>query len=444
MLYSKLRPRKVMNTLSDILDKRYVQLGDTAAGSAWAMMALHPSGGPLELRGIPDADAFPCVCMDYESVVSVPPLSNSTTAWKCIINLLAHPVQPVSYRLVSAGGQFAYGGVVNPTLPLVSVYSDLTVGFSAICNSYRMLYCGITVDLDASSLNDSGSVVAGQFPLEVQRFNYGVPKTGACVATAHIMNTNYATNFPDQAISQLPGAYMGLAKDGIYMPLKIDPEAPWVSTNSADLVNTSNPTVASTTTLASLRSVTLSPVATGPGTAFPFYGSPAYGVAQPLLPCYTIADFTTVGDVVTPLQQTNMGHIVFYNLNAAASLTLKVRWGLEMRVEPTSLLAPALKPSARHDAKALSAYSDVAGSLPWAYPSCYNSEGKVLGVIKQVWNNLKPIAAAGLGLVPHPAAKAGSMLLQTLPSFERPSGTGSTVVKSSVKGPTRPKPKKRT
>lgn len=419
-----------MNILQNVINEKYLSLGDTLEGAAWAMAALHPAGSTLELRGIPDADAFPSVCMDYETVVSIPPPTGATTQWNATVSLLGHPVQPCSVLTQATGVAVGYVGVINPTLAASSSYSDYTVAFASMCNSYRMLYCGATVDLDASALNDSGSVVAGQFPLEMQVFNYSSTGTSG-TAQCHVLSTNYRSNFPAASISQLPGAFMGLAKDGIYMPLKLDPQAPWVTTAMGQFVATSSMGTAVPITQASLTSYSLATAVAPAGVSFPFYGGTAYGNPYPCRPAnLSVASGPAAGDIVVGLQQGSVGHCYFYNLSPAASLTLKVRWGVELRVEPTSMLAPALKPSARHDTRALLAYSDLAGSLPWAYPSSYNSDNKLAAVIKKAWNFIKPAASGALALVPHPAAQAGSVMLKALPSFERPSGTGTTVAKA--------------
>lgn len=413
-----------MDRLSGVIKARREKLGETDAGAAWCLMALHPAAGPLKLQGIPDADSFPSVVMDYESVVTIPAPSTATGVWSAYLTVLPHPVQPVSFATASTGGQSGVGGVYNPTLSRgITQYSDMTVAFAKLCNSYRMLYCGVTVDLDASALNDAGSIVAGQFPIESQVVTYARPLSGSSIAYAHILNANYSSNFPGQSISQLPGAYMGLAKSGCYMPVKIDPCAPWVTTATATLATRANALTAVQPTWDTMRQFTLPSVTPTDGTCFPFYGSTYYGNPVPPTGAFVFnQDLTVNGDVFIPLQQTNMGHILFYNMNVAASLTIKVRWGVEMRVEPVSTLAPALMPSAMHDSLALTAYSDIAGSLPWAYPSEYNSGNKILEMIGKVWNTLKPIIGTGLMLVPHPAAQAAGAIVNSIPSFERPAG----------------------
>jgi hypothetical protein len=288
------------------------------------------------------------------------------------------------------------------------------------------MYTGITVDLDASALHDSGSVVAGQYPLAIQTHNYSyaIPEAGS-VVNCHMMDTNFLVNFPGAHIAQLPGAFMGLAKDGCYMPLKLDAEARWIPTTRCEGVLLANQSIATDPTIDSLRQRALGTAAIGGGATFPFYGG--LGVVHDLVPAY-VDDHLLQGDIVVPFQQLNMGLIYFYNLNPAASLTIKVRWGVEMRVDPTSILAPALQPSAIHDVVAMRAYSDVAGGLPWAYPSDYNANGKILEVIGKVWNVLKPTIAGVLRMIPNPAAQAFALGVDALPKFERPAGQGTRVV----------------
>lgn len=401
------------------------------------MMALNPASGPLEIAGLPDADSFPSVCMDYESVVSFPSPPGATGTWAADITVLPHPVQPVSVSATASVGAPYTAGIANPTLTanLGGNYSNLASNFINICNTFRMLYCGVTIDLDASGLIDVGSVVAGQFPLETQVYNFSRYQTPNLAVGCHVIEAGWTSNFPGKAISQLPGAYMGLAKHGVYMPIKIDPGARWVPSASVMKVLPAGPNHQVGPVLANLAEINLPNVAPTDGQAFPFYGDALIGSTGGAVPVSGYSDATgrVAGDVFIGLQQTNMGHIVFYNMNPAASLTVKVKWGVEMRVEPTSILAPAMTPSACHDALALEAYSDIAGSLPWAYPSEYNANGKILDMIRKAWNVLRPALSAGLSVIPHPAAQLAGQALSRLPSFERPASQNGVPVAKAPK-----------
>jgi hypothetical protein len=293
-----------------------------------------------------------------------------------------------------------------------------------------MLYAGATIDLDASALNNQGSIVAAQMPLASQRYNMSYVNGIVTLVQPHVDDYGYRVNFPGQSISQMPGAYMGLAQDGIYMPIKLDPEAPWVTTANMPMIAPASDTAAPDYTYTTLRQHGLPTVSAFAGSAFPFYGPD--GLAAPIEPAYSPAPSAgMLGDVTIPFQQTNTGLICFYNMSLGARLTVKLKWGIEGRVFPTSVLAPAMQPSAMVDQQALEAYSDLAATLPWAFPSSYNSWDEIVGVLKQAWNTLKPAATAALIGSGHPFGVAAGGLLSVMPEakitkkqrFERPPGS---------------------
>ncbi len=401
-------------------------MGSTQDGAAWALKALHPAEEMVGLRGIPDADAFPSVCMDYETVVTVNPPATIVAGetWRADINLLSHPVQPLSFIVSNtAGTKTSYGGAINPTLASGVDYDAYSRAFGQLCHSYRMLYTGATVDLDASGLSDNGSVVAAQMPRAFHTYNVSTLNTAPppyYTSFQHIVWSGYTQNFPGAAISQLPGCFMGLAKDGCYMPLKIDPHAEWARTEYFEFISDAAQNVGT------LRRLDVNNTISGngpPGQCFPFYGDAVTGPAvQPVVAVSADRSGIT-GTLCVPFQQVNFGFMRFYNLNSAASLTVKVRWGVEMRVPPTSVLAPALQPSCTLDALALAAYSDMAGKLPWAYPSSYNGWDELLPVLKSVWNGVKGSLGVAAGMIPGigPIARAA---VEAIPRFERPPGNG--------------------
>jgi hypothetical protein len=374
--------------------------------------------------------------MEYEQVTNV--VAPGALPWNATIYGLPHPVQPICAEVGDAGGVVRMG-MVNPTLTGVATsYSDYTIAFMRLCHSYRMLYHSITVDLDASGLTNSGSVIATQFPLACQVVNVSQinPATNVSVGHAHVVNPNFAQNFPGAALAQIPGSYAGLAQDGLYMPLKLDPGAPWVDTVEAQNYPIANSGTAGPLTWGQLQSI-LIPGASVPNVSFPWFGDG--NSLPPVLPFQSVSagnvvgNFFFAGDLAVPFQQRNLGISYFYNMNPQARLTVTVRWGVEMRVPPVSTLAPAMKPSCMVDELALTAYSDMAAILPWAYPSSYNGEDSLGGMLKSAWNFLKPVLSVGLAAVPHPAAQAAGTAIGMMPNFERPSGS------SAPKAPNKPK-----
>lgn len=416
-------------SMQNLINQKYPKLGNTVSGAAWALKALHPAAKiQEELRGIPDADAYPCVVMEYEQVSTIGP--PDATTWSADVYAIPHPVHPMSFK-TDAGPARSIGGAVNATLLSGSTsYSDYTLKFTELCHSYRMLYHSLTIDLDASGLNNNGTVVAAQFPMAVQKQNCSTTTVDTLRTEAHLIDASWRQNQPGKLISQLPGSFSGLATDGVYLPLKLDPTAPWVNTHEMQLVIESQNQSSNTYDRASGR--TISNVIFASGDAFPFFSSAASDPPiSPLIPAYG-GPAVVSGDVVIPLQQKNMGAISFYNLSPSAKLTVTMRWGVEMRVPPVSTLAPAMQPSSMVDTLALEAYSDLAASLPWAYPSSYNARGQLLGMIAGAWNRMRPIIGSALSMAPHPAAKIAGNVISSLPSFERPSGSSAASQKKTV------------
>lgn len=400
------------------------------------MKALHPAVKlSSEIRGIPDADAFPCVIMNYEQVMTLGSQSGNT--WATDIFSVPHPVHPCSAIIKDTVGN-AYVGMVNATLTAGAVtYADYHTKFMSLCHSYRMLYHSLTIDLDASGLNNQGSIVSAQYPMASQVYNISSTDgvTGEISGYAHVLNTAWQQNFPGTSVSQLPGAFSGLAQDGVYIPLKLDPTAPWANSFLGQIVLSSIPSTAASTTASIIRG-RLMPTAATDGLAFPFYSGPISSPANlPIAPAvYNPVVPVIGGSVVVPMQQQNLGLCSFYNLSGNARITVTARWGVEMRVPALSTLAPAMQPSCMVDELAMRTYSDLAATMPWAYPSSYNEDNELVAFIKQAWNKLRPVLGAGLHAAPHPLMKMAGAGLLALPSFERASGS-STVNKRPAAKP---------
>lgn len=415
---------------------KYPVLGHTAQGAAWALKALHPASKELvTLQGIPDADAFPCVCASYEQTFVIAPEQEGV--WHCELYTIPHPVQPVCAKVTVLNYPSSHLGMVNATLTDgATTYSDYSINLTKLAHSYRMLYCASTADLDATSLTNGGSVVAAQLPMARQTTNIMQFKDGAFTGSyAHLRNTGWVPNFPGIELTQLPGAYSGLAQDGLYQPVKIDPEAPWVNCYEQDLyLPTTTPVSPSGSNLRYAHVPDLPTL----NDTFPWWGTTGDVSGHlPFRSANSDENTDVTGDIAVPLQQNNMGVALFYNLTPGSRLTVTVRWGVEYRVPVVSALAPMLKPSAQTDPLALQAYSDLAGMLPWAYPSSYNAEDGLSGILKGAWGALKSVSKyAGplLSAIPHPVAQAAASAVRTMAQFERPSGSAKVQVAEKKRG----------
>lgn len=378
----------------NILD-RAIPMGSTEEGRAWCMKTLHPADVSAPIRSIPDGNSFPTVLMEYEAFIRlIPPNSAVAGTWNAEINLLPHPVQPltcvVTQDLQAPRGGAVYNPTLSPDAPL-STCEILTNTWAEICQSWRMVYTSCTLELDAPALANQGSLVAGQIPMASSVFNYSAPP----LCYPHIHDFNYANNQCDfRSLIAKPSAYSGLAHDGCYMTLRMDPKSPWI--NSRD-------TMFITSAVANQSRYFTLPVTTPPaGSVFPFYD--ALGSTNAPLAIFGTPTAIS-GSQLQQLGQKNFGRMSVVNVSTTASLFIRVRWGVEMMVSPNTILSPSVRPPSRMDEQAMSAYALIAGDLMDAYPASYNSFGKLGGVIKGIWNTVGPTITNALGLIPHPIAQ---------------------------------------
>lgn len=378
----------------NILD-RSIPMGSTDEGKAWCMKTLHPADVSVPIRSIPDGNSFPTVLMEYEAYARINPINGAVAgSWNTDINLLPHPVQPLTYSIIQPGQVSNGGAVYNPTLSPDSAGSTcekLTNDWGDLCQSWRMVYTSCTLELDAPALANQGSIVAGQLPMASSVFNYSAPP----LCYPHVFDFNYANNQCDfRSLVAKPAAYSGLAHDGCYMTLRMDPKSPWVNSRetmfiTSGVYNQSRYFTLPTTTLPN-------------GTTFPFFDALAS-------PNAAIAVFGTPatlnGSQLQMLGQKNFGRMSLVNISTTASLFIRVRWGVEMMVSPNTILSPSVRPPSRMDEQAMSAYALIAGDMQDAYPASYNSFGKLGSVIKGIWNTVGPTITNALGLIPHPIAQ---------------------------------------
>lgn len=383
--------------LTSVIRERGMPQGDTQAGTAWMLKALHPADAVPPWTGIPDGRALPTVIMEYEALLRVTPSAGSAGTYTATAYLLPNPVQPLSVITVDNIGT-QYLGLRNPTVnPAGGDMGTACDNFSALCGAYRMIYQSATWELDAPELYDNGTVVAAQIPMLCQEFNptllpTGGGASGKVVCGPHIHFMNYAANKPDYtSLSSKPLTYSGLAKDGVYQVLRQDTSLPWVNTLERVLIS-------GDAAMAGHVQDVILPTATY-GDAFPYYGSTN---TNPIVGAWVNTPSTAVtfqGSPCLRLQQTNFGVIAGINISVNAAIDIRVRWGVEMMVGQTSVLAPAIRQPAPYDALALRGYTAVVNQFPDAFPADYNGWDALGGVLKRVWSAVAPVVR-GAGKMP--------------------------------------------
>lgn len=326
-----------------------LMLGSTTSGSAWAYKALHPSDTVVGIGGVPDKSCLYTTFQNYMQQVSINPTellgivvtgeTNATPMWSMDIIQSPHPLYPLRIRLwrddkpENFRDFVVYNNQLGVNLENVKnsqiFIQQLNQAFMSHYEKYRIAYQGVTINSTASDMFNQGTVTATQYTWPVTyNQNFRIEslldffKTqpqiqlqlqseeeapGPTVSTdpqpAYAVDPNSVImtmqcgsavvrdkmKTYDELI-QMPLAYTGVAKIGVYQPLKLT-DFSWKKTDDlyyyiSDDINVpiNKPIESSTNGLAPLT-----------GTAHSITNASTAGTGDSILPV-GFANQVTVGD----------------------------------------------------------------------------------------------------------------------------------------------------
>lgn len=359
-------------------------LGATPEGAAWCLKALHPSDAAVSVSGVPDESSMSTVMMNYQTIftIEVPPATGD--GWSADIQLTPHPVQFARFSLHTEAG--AHVGdwdqpILNSQLAglyHVNKYDNLT----EMAVAWRLVYFGVTAELDAPTMANQGSVAVCQKPVKANVFNpaYTVSPAPSSIRCGRHLQVYNADCVPSYEVSQaMPNSYVGLAKEGAYVPVRLSRTSQkWVSCAESVMLGPDS-------THGGLYPVDEATDYVLSTTVPPPLGSVAHALlgAGSNAPYFTAASpYTITGTCSSPLLNDYVADICFRNLSVSASIKLFFRVGIEMLVPPLSPLSSQLRVSPEYDPRSFEAYFHVSRRLKDAYPSDYNSADKLWEVIE--------------------------------------------------------------
>jgi len=355
----------------------------TPAGAAWVAKALNPAHGLIGTVPIPDASAAVSAVGEIRIVENI---GSGVIPGSYDMDVLFMPGPSVLgfWRVYAAG-------TVPAVIPWTPFQNPLTATGTGtppamLWRTIRTSYASITAYCNAAALTTQGRVIAGQFVapgvLTANLSGYASVSSDIVAALAISDKARAATqlaaafdsvgavvntvNMDQPPLTEEglymtgPGVYVGLAKDGIYMPLKFNqPVHDYCSLNesSGNMV------------FVSAAGLTLSP-----------------------LPGRTVAGLNT-----------QIGVLLFRGLDKTTTIQVKLKYGLEATCDGASSWAPFLESGAIMDVAAVTAVAAAQQGTPYAYPAQANDYN---GVIRAIGGSLS-------GQVPRTVA--GALLQAGLP-----------------------------
>jgi len=390
---------------------------NSAESLKWILRVLSPCH-PLAPRpiGIPDTVGGQQMSIDQKLLITVPPPTYTTnkpagaTSWACFIYIPPSQDQACWIARIWEGDNtqiapYALSGATSTSSPVWTSFDYQSFGtnywsqwffpewqesgsyLSQVALQSRRMYHGVTVHLIANSQCDQGVVTATQIApgAQIRTWNYG----DNIVADGEEILTYPFPPMSSENIYQTGDrCYEGLARDGIYMPLRM---------------------CEGTIMMQSTQQITRQ--------AFvPRGGATGYSPDQQLVAWQT---HHCVMD-----NNFNAGLIRFDGISATgqpggnATLRLKIHCGLNFTPQTGSIYNNTATVVEKADEAAIAFVADVSDDLPLAFVAAENDLGTIFGkvadIAKSIGNVAHPIAGAIGDLnipVVSPIAKAVSGVL---------------------------------
>lgn len=426
-------------------------LGGTPDGKAWCRKALHPADHEIMATRYPGGSKVPTVSSNYTQVTElVPdPRASTATTWSVRIFMRQDPVLPVSIQITSvmASGEVTVRSFpwINRTvtdfqhltpeayaIPGTATLNEAFNNFVRGKNFYRITHMGLTVEHVCSSTTNQGTVLSGQYAIEPTVSvmpgypNYKADATTSTFATA-VGNGEFPLNGTTEAIGkfsywqsplvrsytegpmdvemllQATNGYTGSARDGLYIPLKLDCPSRFINVDKRYILAGNTPSTEVKRGIYTKREGQWAK-----STGWPYFG---------------LYDQTTDGTADPIFLQgckecgSSISDTIIKGLDPKATLRLYLRVGVEYVPEIDSGTACFARMSPLPDELAVKMYQEIVCRMKDAFPRDFNDKSKLLDVINSLAKRLVPAIDKGLHYFaslpgnPWAGAAAGARLL---------------------------------
>jgi hypothetical protein len=383
----------------------------TPNGAKFVAKALHPASG--KWTGIPDAQTMPCVVLQDTAVaaISVPDNVTEGELWDCL--LIKPPCDNLGAVVVTgpSGTRFdeplgSYPANVDRRFLTLETLADNAQGYERVPTisqptppdlpiaaqravaslpaAWRMAASSITVYNNSSALVDGGTVTAAQFTRKA-RHDIGVVSTSAVPeGTPNYFAEQLVLDLPlnEESIAQLApkGLYVGPAREGAYMPLKLAGPVQEMVGDAAILTTCDGKdNTDGYTGMYSARQTGATGIPANYWVVANGGGRSSYTLPYRQTGTYN-PDFSCLSSGVD--QHVNWGVVIFRSLPYEAALEVKVINVREVVPSRDSPWRRFVEPAEQFDEKAMRLYYQCAADMEQAYPARYNSLAMLLPIIK--------------------------------------------------------------
>lgn len=452
-------------------------LGGTPDGKAWCRKALHPADHEIMATRYPGGSTVPTVSSNFTQVMELVPDPgiNDVATWDVRIYLRQDPVIPVSVELTTRsqvypsttktfpwvnrtvcdhvlleGGQYR-----TPGTKKVNAAFD---AFRKGKNFYRITHMGLTVEHVCSSTTNQGTILSGQYNVEpVVATLAGYPSTVSANPNTYLGAATNSGKFPvttskddgtftcytaphsrfysegpmdPEMLLQATNGYTGPARDGLYIPLKLNSPDRFVNVDKKYVLFGYK---GEPTEVAQVFGNRTGKYASTTG--WPYFCEQDMEVAAASAP-RLLYGCKECGPAISDT--------LIKGLDAHASLRLYLRVGVEYVPEIDTETACFARMSPLPDELAVRMYQEISCRMKDAFPRDYNDKSKLLRVINDYAKRLVPMIDKGLsffaGLPGNPWAGAAQGLRVLTQAYTAPAASSGGSGKKKKRKSPKPSP----
>lgn len=420
--------------------KTYDYTALTAGGYQWLRKALHPAESTIKAPRCPSHGVRPTATQETVTtwVLNPPPTdaAHPDATWSARIAIKNDPLCPIEVMsqseytgsnpvTITAFNQaFCPAGVQVVGTHTGPEFEGVRINFSNACEQYRQTSLSLTGVFVGATLSDQGSIIAAQMS-DPGNICTMLPDSAGSPASYSFCPRVY------DIAQMLPGSdqlvlgttpYVISAKEGFYMPMKMEHPEEWKRTDESYYICRGLTTV---------------------------NGIEAWGANTTQYPSGNTLNATLPRPWLRPVDD-GLGVIWMVGLARTTSFRLTLRVSVEMMTRPASTFATFCEPPALPDDHAIGMYYEIVSRMKDAYPAKDNDLGtlwqKIKNIAGGVWDMVSP-ALANTPLAPIvPAVNVTRSLVRSL-SRRRGNGSASVtqtprekeisqmVVEATSKGP---------